>query len=291
MPATERPAAVMGADATPATGSLREYVLDRCMVEELRQTMPALENPLAILRDKHTKQPEFERALSDTGFMLGIRLAQELPLVVKRIETPLETTEVRTVDGSRVLLVAVLRSGYGLCTGIQRAIPDARIGLIDIKRKELADGTVIPELHYNGLENVNPDDFDLVVFPDPMLATGGSGEMAGNELEKMGFARYKFKFMSAIAAPEGVVKLSEAYPHMGIITAALDERLDENSYIRPGLGDCGDRANEGFQPDYPNYFNKVYVKYATNDQDQVRFKETVPMPDDVEIPAIYRRTA
>jgi uracil phosphoribosyltransferase len=188
---------------------------------------------VSILRDRHTPHGVFRQTLDDAAMILAYEAMRGLRLDEYDLETPLETTQ-----GSRladeVVLVAILRAGLGLVDGFLRLVPDARVGHLGMYRDEEA---LRPVGYY---ENIPSGVADAEVFVvDPMLATGGSATQAIARLKRAGAQR--ITFVCLVAAPEGVEALQSAHPGVPILTATLDRQLDGNGYIRPGLGDAGDR--------------------------------------------------
>jgi uracil phosphoribosyltransferase len=188
---------------------------------------------LTILRDKDTPHGEFRQTLDDAAMILAYESMRDLRPAEHDVETPLETTT-GTSLADEVVIVAILRAGLGLVDGFLRLVPDARVGHLGMYRDEEA---LRPVGYY---ENVPSGVGDAEVFVvDPMLATGGSGTQAIARLKRAGAKRIRFTCL--VAAPEGVEVLRAAHPDVEIITATVDRCLDDNGYIRPGLGDAGDR--------------------------------------------------
>jgi uracil phosphoribosyltransferase len=188
---------------------------------------------LTILRNKDTPHRVFRETMTDAALILGYEAMRGLRGADVEIETPLERTPgVRLAD--EVFVVAILRAGLGLVDGFLRLVPEARVGHLGMYRDEEA---LRPVGYYenipSGVENAE------VYVVDPMLATGGSGVQAIARLKRAGAQRVHF--VCLVAAPEGCRALREAHPDVEITTAALDRQLDETGYIRPGLGDAGDR--------------------------------------------------
>jgi uracil phosphoribosyltransferase len=188
---------------------------------------------LSILRDRDTPHRVFRETLTDAALILGYEAMRGLRGTDVRVETPLEeTTGLRLAD--EVFVVAILRAGLGLVDGFLRLVPEARVGHLGMYRDEEA---LRPVGYY---ENIPSGVESAEVFVvDPMLATGGSGKQAIARLERAGARR--LHFVCLVAAPEGVRALREAHPDVPITTAVIDRQLDGNGYIRPGLGDAGDR--------------------------------------------------
>jgi uracil phosphoribosyltransferase len=188
---------------------------------------------LTILRNKDTPHRVFRETMTDAALILGYEAMRGLRGADVEIETPLERTPgVRLAD--EVFIVAILRAGLGLVDGFLRLVPEARVGHLGMYRDEEA---LRPVGYYenipSGVENAE------VYVVDPMLATGGSGVQAIARLKRAGAQRVHF--VCLVAAPEGCRALREAHPDVEITTAALDRELDDTGYIRPGLGDAGDR--------------------------------------------------
>jgi uracil phosphoribosyltransferase len=188
---------------------------------------------VSILRDRTTPHGVFRQTLDDAAMILAYEAMRGLRADEYEVQTPLEGTQaVRLAD--EVVLVAILRAGLGLVDGFLRLVPDARVGHLGMYRDEEA---LRPVGYY---ENIPPGVAEAEVFVvDPMLATGGSATQAIARLKRAGAQR--LMFVCLVAAPEGVTALRTAHPEVPILTAALDRELDENGFIRPGLGDAGDR--------------------------------------------------
>jgi uracil phosphoribosyltransferase len=188
---------------------------------------------VSILRDRDTPHGLFRETLDGAAMILAYEAMRGLRASEHEIATPLESaTGVRLAD--EIVLVAILRAGLGMVDGFLRLVPDARVGHLGMYRDEEA---LRPVGYY---ENVPPGVEDAEVFVvDPMLATGGSSTQAIARLKRAGARR--LTFVCLVAAPEGVEALRSAHPDVPILTAALDRELDANGFIRPGLGDAGDR--------------------------------------------------
>ena len=188
---------------------------------------------VSILRDRGTPHGVFRQTLDDAAMILAYEAMRGLRHEDYEVQTPLEGARgIRLAD--EVVLVAILRAGLGLVDGFLRLVPDARVGHLGMYRDEEA---LRPVGYY---ENIPSGVAQAEVFVvDPMLATGGSSVQAIARLKRAGAQR--ITFVCLVAAPEGVKALQAAHPEVPILTAALDRELDENGYIRPGLGDAGDR--------------------------------------------------
>ncbi|HUA69662.1 MAG TPA: uracil phosphoribosyltransferase [Solirubrobacteraceae bacterium] len=195
---------------------------------------PVLADRLAVMRDKDTSHGDFRQALFEAAAIMAVEVARELPLKQVEIETPLETTTgMRLRD--EVTVVPVLRAGLGMVEGFLRLLPDARVGHVGIYRDEEAHE---PIDYYERLPSGLPT--SRVYLLDPMLATGGSAVAALDKLKRAG-AR-QLELVCLVAAPQGIAAVQDEHPDIPIWTAAVDRELDENAYIRPGLGDAGDRV-------------------------------------------------
>lgn len=195
---------------------------------------PLIQHKLSLMRHRDTATASFRTLLGEISMLLAYEVTRDLPLVPQRIETPLASTEAPLLDGKKIVLVGVLRAGIGLLDGMLRILPSARVGHLGLYREE---DTLEPVEYYIKL----PDDLVErdVILVDPMLATGGTAVAAVNRIKE---ARPRsIKFVSLLSAPEGIEHFHKYHPDVPILTAAVDERLDENGYIVPGLGDAGDR--------------------------------------------------
>lgn len=194
---------------------------------------PLLRRDVTILRDRRTPHGLFRQKIADASTILAYEAMRTLRVRPVRIQTPLEETDgVELADG--VLVVPILRAGLGMASGFVRFAPEARVGHIGMHRDET---THRPIDYYSSLPDAIEDAMVFVV--DPMLATGGSAVRAIDHLKDVGANR--LQFVCLVAAPEGVRAMTEAHPDVPILAAALDRELDENAFIRPGLGDAGDR--------------------------------------------------
>ncbi len=166
--------------------------------------------------------------------MLAYEVTRDLPMTTQRIETPLVEMDAPVLEGKKLALISILRAGNGLLDGILDLIPLARVGFVGLYRDHK---TLKPVQYYFKV----PDELGSrrVIAVDPMLATGNSSVAAIDLLKEAGAT--DIRFLCLLAAPEGVARMKEAHPDVPIVTAALDERLNELGYILPGLGDAGDR--------------------------------------------------
>lgn len=195
---------------------------------------PLIQHKLAVLRDRNTSKKVFRELVDEITMLLAYEATRDLPLEPIEIETPLERTTAYVVRGKKLVLVPILRAGLGMVEAMLRLMPAARVGHIGLYRDH---DTLQPVEYYFKIPS-DPEARDFIVL-DPMLATGGSAAAAVRLLKERGAARVRV--VSLVAAPEGVRTVLEQHPDVQIIAAALDRQLDENGYIRPGLGDAGDR--------------------------------------------------
>ena len=195
---------------------------------------PLIEHKLAILRDKRTGTKEFRELISEIAMFLCYEAMRDAKLETTEIETPLEKMKIGKLDEDKYAFVPILRAGTGMLDGVIRVIPNAKIGHIGMYRNEK---TFEPVNYYFKV----PKDIEKreVIILDPMLATGGSALDAIELLKSKGVKN--LKFLSIIAAPEGIKKVEEKHPDIQIYCAHIDDHLNENKYIVPGLGDAGDR--------------------------------------------------
>ncbi|KAF0466068.1 uracil phosphoribosyltransferase [Pediococcus acidilactici] len=195
---------------------------------------PLIQHKLTLIRDKNCSTKEFREIVNEISTLMAYEVSRDMPLEDVEIETPIGRSIQKQISGKKVAIVPILRAGLGMVDGMAELLPVARIGHIGMYRDE---ETLKPTEYFVKL----PSDISerQVFVVDPMLATGGSAIMAVDALKKRG-AR-DIRFCSLVAAPEGVKALEEAHPDIDIYTAALDEKLNEDGYIVPGLGDAGDR--------------------------------------------------
>ena len=195
---------------------------------------PLIQHKLSILRREDTSTKDFRELVNEIAMLMGYEVSRDLPLEEVEIQTPIIKTVQKQLSGKKLAIVPILRAGIGMVDGFLSLVPAAKVGHIGMYRDE---ETLEPVEYLVKL----PEDIDQrqIFVMDPMLATGGSAILAVDSLKKRGAAN--IKFVCLFAAPEGVKKLQDAHPDIDIYTASLDERLNENGYIVPGLGDAGDR--------------------------------------------------
>jgi uracil phosphoribosyltransferase len=196
---------------------------------------PLIKHKLSKLRDRETSTPAFRRLLREVAMLMGYEVTRDLPLTVKRIETPMGPMEAPVIEGEEVAVVPILRAGLGMADGLLELLPTALVGHIGVYRDAV---THLPHEYYAKLPKPAGGIYILV---DPMLATGNSAIHAVDVMNAMGVADAHIRFMVLVAAPEGIENFHRRHPDVPIYVAAVDERLDDKAYILPGLGDAGDR--------------------------------------------------
>lgn len=195
---------------------------------------PMIQHKLTIMRDKETGSKDFRELLNEISLLMGYEVTRDLPLIDKEIETPICPMTAKAIAGRKLAIVPILRAGMGMVDGLRTLVPVAKVGHIGLYRNE---ETHEPVEYYCKL----PEDIQerLVIVTDPMLATGGSATDAISMLKARGCRN--IRLMCLVAVPEGIAKVQKNHPDVDIFVAAVDERLNENAYIVPGLGDAGDR--------------------------------------------------
>lgn len=203
-------------------------------MREIILNHPMVRHKISILRSKETSTKEFRELISELATILCLEALKDAPLKEVEIETPIEKTTGYVIDENNYAFVPILRAGMGMVDGVLTLMPNAKIGHIGLYRNE---ETLEPVEYYCKLpKNIEKK---TVIVLDPMLATGGSGSSAIEMIKKRGVKN--IKFLSIIAAPEGIRRIEHDHPDVEIYTASLDLKLNENGYIVPGLGDAGDR--------------------------------------------------
>ena len=195
---------------------------------------PLIQHKISLLRNKNTGSKEFRELVGEVSMLMCYEATRDLPLKEVEIETPVALAKTKVIAGRKLAFVPILRAGIGMLDGVLSMVPAAKVGHIGLYRDPQ---TLQPVKYYCKL----PSDINEreVIVLDPMLATGGSAVAAIQMLKESGAAN--IKFMCIIAAPEGLNTLTAAHPDVQVYCAALDEKLNDDKYIVPGLGDCGDR--------------------------------------------------
>ena len=195
---------------------------------------PLVQHKLSLMRKKGTSTRSFRVLAREVGLLLAYEVTQDLPLEYEEIETPLQKMHAPFLEGKKLCLVPILRAGIGLLDGFLELIPSARVGHIGLYR----DPVTLAAVEYY-LKLPEMIDQRLVIALDPMLATGHSSAAAVSRLKENGASN--IRFVSLLAAPEGIEYFHSEHPDVPIYTAAVDEKLNDHAYILPGLGDAGDR--------------------------------------------------
>ncbi len=195
---------------------------------------PLIQHKLTFLRDKGTGTKAFRELVSEIATLMCYEATRDLPLEDVEIETPLMKATTKVISGRKLAFVPILRAGLGMVDGMLELVPSAKVGHIGLYRDH---ETLKPVEYYNKLPQ-DIDERDVIVL-DPMLATGGSAVDAITIVKRSN--PKSVKFLCIIAAPEGIKALTEAHPDVHVYCAAVDQKLNENGYILPGLGDAGDR--------------------------------------------------
>lgn len=195
---------------------------------------PLVQHKLTLLRKNATSTVEFRQIVREISLLLAYEVTRDLPLDTVTIETPLEAMDAPLLLGKKLCFVPILRAGNGILDGMLDLVPSARVGHIGLYRDP---ATLAPVEYYLKLPDDIPD--RLVVVVDPMLATGHSATAALSRMRQAGAVQ--LRFVCLLAAPEGLEVLQDEHPDVPVFTAAIDRCLDDHGYIRPGLGDAGDR--------------------------------------------------
>lgn len=195
---------------------------------------PMIQHKLTIMRKKETGSKDFRELLKEISLLMGYEVTRDLPLDDIEIETPICKTIAKKVSGRKLAIVPILRAGIGMVDGLQTLVPVAKVGHIGLYRNE---ETHVPVVYYCKL----PEDINqrLVIVTDPMLATGGSACDALSMLKERGCNN--IRLMCLVSAPEGIARVQKEHPDVDVYVAAVDDHLNKDAYIVPGLGDAGDR--------------------------------------------------
>ncbi|MFC6175979.1 uracil phosphoribosyltransferase [Companilactobacillus huachuanensis] len=195
---------------------------------------PLIQHKLTIIRNKHTGTKVFREVANEIGELMVYEITRDLPLKDVEVETPMGKSTQKVLAGKKLAVIPILRAGLGMVDGVLELIPAAKVGHIGMYRDEK---TLKPHEYFVKLPN-DIDQRELFIV-DPMLATGGSANMAIEALKKRGAKHMRLVVL--VAAPEGVKAVQDAHPDVDIYAASLDERITDSGYIFPGLGDAGDR--------------------------------------------------
>ena len=194
---------------------------------------PLMTHKLAIIRNEKTNTKDFRETVSEIANLMAYEATRDLPVKEVEVKTPIAVSKTTMIDGD-IVIVPILRAGLGMVEGIQRLIPQSKVGYIGLARNE---ETLQPELYYAKFPTNIAEATVFVV--DPMLATGGSCAKAIEIIKSKGAKN--IIYMGIVGVDEGINKVREQHPDVDIFLAAKDEKLNEKGYIVPGLGDCGDR--------------------------------------------------
>lgn len=195
---------------------------------------PLIQHKLTLLRDRTTGTAAFRQLAREISLLMAYEVTRPLPLEAVRIETPLEAMEAPRLAGKKLCIVSILRAGSGILEGMLDLIPSARVGHVGLYRDKVTLQAV--EYYCKLPEDVGQR---LAIVVDPMLATGNSAIATIHRLKQAGAT--ELRFVCLLAVPEGLRAMAAAHPDVPMFTAAVDRGLDEHGYIRPGLGDAGDR--------------------------------------------------
>ena len=195
---------------------------------------PLVQHKLTLMRRKDASTNTFRTLLNELSSLMAYEVTRDMPLQDVQIETPLETTTGKTIDGKKLVFVSILRAGNGILEGMLNVVPGARVGHVGLYR----DPATLQAVEYYFKMPSEMAERDVIVV-DPMLATGNSAIAAIDRLKKL--QPKSIKFVCLLTCPEGISALQKAHPDVAIYTAAIDRQLNDHGYILPGLGDAGDR--------------------------------------------------
>jgi uracil phosphoribosyltransferase len=195
---------------------------------------PLVQHKLSLMRNKETSTSTFRNLLSEISMLLAYEVCRDFPTTKINIETPIAPMQASVLDGKKIVLISILRAGNGILDGMLKILPSARVGHIGLYR----DPKTLEPVEYFYKVPDNMGDRDAIIV-DPMLATGNSAVAAVSRIKASG--PRTLKFVCLLTCPEGLAVFHKAHPDIPVYTASIDERLNEKSYIVPGLGDAGDR--------------------------------------------------
>jgi uracil phosphoribosyltransferase len=195
---------------------------------------PLVQHKLTLMRNKEASTNSFRRLLNELASLMAYEVTRDVALQDKEVETPMEKTVGKVIDGKKLVFVSILRAGTGILDGMLSVVPGARVGHIGLYR----DPKTLTAVEYYFKMPQEMSERDIVVV-DPMLATGNSAIAAVERLKELN--PKSIKFVCLLTCPEGVKAMQEAHPDVPIYTAAIDRELNDHGYILPGLGDAGDR--------------------------------------------------
>jgi len=195
---------------------------------------PLIQHKLSLIRDENTSSKEFRNLVEEVAMLMAYEVTRDFPLKEVEVKTPIAAAKTKRIAGRKVALVPILRAGLGMVDGMLKLIPAAKVGHIGLYR----DHETLKPVEYYCKMPADVHERDIILL-DPMLATGGSAVAAINFMKERGAK--SIKLMCLIAAPEGIAAVQQNHSDVDIFVAAIDECLNENAYIVPGLGDAGDR--------------------------------------------------
>ncbi|MDP3798260.1 MAG: uracil phosphoribosyltransferase [Polaromonas sp.] len=195
---------------------------------------PLVQHKLTLMRRKDASTNTFRTLLNELSLLMAYEVTRDMPMQEIEIETPLETTTSRVIDGKKLVFVSILRAGNGILEGMLSVVPGARVGHVGLYR----DPKTLTAVEYYFKMPHDMQERDIVIV-DPMLATGNSAIAAVDRLKELN--PKSIKFVCLLTCPEGIAALQKAHPDVAIYTAAIDRQLNDHGYILPGLGDAGDR--------------------------------------------------
>ncbi|MFC5523463.1 uracil phosphoribosyltransferase [Polaromonas jejuensis] len=195
---------------------------------------PLVQHKLTLMRRKDASTNTFRTLLNELSMLMAYEVTRDMPMQEIEIETPLEKTTSRMIDGKKLVFVSILRAGNGILEGMLSVVPGARVGHVGLYR----DPKTLTAVEYYFKMPHDMQERDIVIV-DPMLATGNSAIAAVERLKELN--PKSIKFVCLLTCPEGIAALHNAHPDVPIYTAAIDRQLNEHGYILPGLGDAGDR--------------------------------------------------
>lgn len=207
-----------------SSGQARVHVIDH----------PLVQHKLTMLRDEQTGSKDFRELMEELSMLMAYEVTRDMPTETVDVTTPVGVTQGTVISGKKVAIVPILRAGLGMVPGIVRLIPAAKVGHIGVYR----DPNTLEPVEYYCKLPTDVSERDVIIV-DPMLATGGSAVAAIDFIKQRGAV--SIKFMAVVAAPEGIERVHDEHPEIPIYVAAVDERLNDQAYIVPGLGDAGDR--------------------------------------------------
>lgn len=195
---------------------------------------PLIQHKLTYIRDENTKTKDFRELVDEVATLMAYEITRDISLENVKVKTPVATADAKVISGRMLGLIPILRAGLGMVEGVLKLIPAAKVGHVGLYR----DPETLQPVEYYVKLPTDVTERELIVI-DPMLATGGSANMAIEVLKKRNCSQ--IKLMCLIAAPEGVEAVQKEHPDVDIFVAAIDDYLDDHGYIIPGLGDAGDR--------------------------------------------------